>query len=122
MRELREFRGAYPDFERAGVALAGVSTNTLESHRAWTSRLSLPYPLLADPERRAASALGLVRRIGVLGWSIDLFRRATLLVDVEGKVAAAWTRVRIRSHAEEVLNAARALSRPAPEGPSPPSG
>jgi len=122
VRELREFRGAHPDFVRAGVALAGVSTNTLESHREWSARLDLPYPLLADPERRAATALGLVRRIGVLGWSIDLFRRATLLVDREGKVAAAWTQVRIRSHASEVLNAARALTRTEEEGPSPPSG
>ena len=121
MRELREFRGAYPDFVSTGVALAGVSTNTLESHKAWSARLDLPYPLLADPERHAATALGLVRRIGVLGWSIDLFRRATLLVDRDGEVAAAWTRVRIRSHAREVLNAARALTR-AERGPSPPSG
>ena len=122
MRELREFRGAHPEFERTGVALAGVSTNTVESHREWGARLGLPYPLLADPERRAAEALGLVRRIGVGGWSIDLFRRATLLVDVNGRVAAAWARVRIRSHAAEVLSAARALGPSNPEAPSPPSG
>lgn len=121
MRELREFRGAYPEFERFGVALAGVSTNSLESHRDWVARLGLPFPLLADPERRAAEALGLVRRIGVAGWSIDLFRRATLLVDVNGRVAAAWARVRIRSHAAEVLSAARALGPPNPEALSPPS-
>ena len=121
MRELREFRGAYPDFERAGIALAGVSTNSPESHREWAARLALPFPLLADPERRAATALGLVRRIGIAGWSIDLFRRATLLVDVNGQVAAAWARVRIRSHAAEVLSAARALGRATPEAPSPPS-
>ena len=122
MRELREFRGAHPDFERAGIALAGVSTNTLESHREWAARLALPFPLLADPERRAADTLGLVRRIGIGGWSIDLFRRATLLIDMDGRVAAAWSRVRIRSHAAEVLSAARALARTTPKAPSPPSG
>lgn len=122
MRELREFRGAHPDFVSAGIALAGVSTNSPESHREWAARLELPFPLLADPERRAADALGLVRSIGVAGWSIDLFRRATLLVGVDGRVAAAWTRVRIRSHAAEVLSAARVLVRASPEAPSPPSG
>lgn len=122
MRELREFRGAYPDFEREGIALAGVSTNSIESHREWAARLELPFPLLADPERRAVGTLGLVRSIGVAGWSIDLFRRATLLVDVNGRIVAAWARVRIRSHAAEVLSAARVLVRATPEAPSPPSG
>jgi len=109
VRELREFRGAYPDYVRAGVALAGVSTDSLESHRRWTDRLQIPYPLLSDPDRHAAHALGLVRRLGIGGWSIDLYRRATLLVDVTGVIAAAWTQVRIRGHGAEALAAGRAL-------------
>jgi peroxiredoxin Q/BCP len=122
VRELREFRGAFADFQRAGVALAGVSTDTLESHQWWTARLHLPYPLLSDPARSAGHALGLVRRLGIGGWSIDLFRRATLLADAEGVIVAAWTAVRIRRHAAEVLAAARSLgSGPATPGRTPPA-
>jgi peroxiredoxin Q/BCP len=111
VRELREFREAYPSFEQSGVALAGVSADTLESHARWIERLRLPYPLLSDPERTAGRALELVRRVGLGAWSIELFRRATLLVDERGIIAAAWAQVKVRGHAAQVLAAARALRR-----------
>lgn len=109
MRELREFREAFRAFEEAGVAVAGVSADTIENHLRWSARLHIPFPLLADPERTAGHALGLVRRLGIGGWSVELFRRATLLADRDGVVAAAWGNVKVRGHASDVLAAARAL-------------
>jgi peroxiredoxin Q/BCP len=109
VRELREFREAYPSFEAASVAIAGVSTDSIESHEKWAQRLRIPFPLLSDPERLAGHELGLLRKLGLGDWSVELFRRATLLVDRTGIVAAAWTEVKIRGHAEQVLQAARAL-------------
>ena len=93
----------------SSVGLAGVSTDSVESHQSWARRLRIPFPLLSDPERLAGHELGLVRRLGVRGWSVELFRRATVLADRDGKIAAAWTEVKIRGHAREVLEAARAL-------------
>jgi len=87
--------------------LAGVSTDSIERHRKWTSRLKLPYPLVSDPESRAGEALGIVRRIGLGTWRVELFRRTTLLVDIEGRIAAWWGKVSIRGHAAEVLRTAR---------------
>lgn len=89
------------------MALAGVSTDSLDSHRAWARRLRLPYPLLSDPERMAGEAFGLIRRIGVGDWKIELFRRTTVLVDAAGVVRRVWGKVRVRGHAAEVLAAAR---------------
>lgn len=108
MRELREFREAYPEFVAAGIALVGVSSDTLESHRRWIERLRIPYPLLSDPERTVGRELGLVRKIGISSWTVELFRRATLVVDLEGKIVAAWGNVKIRGHARRVLEAAQA--------------
>ena len=121
MRELREFREAHERFEAAGVALAGVSPDTLETHHWWSDRLKLRYPLLADPEHASARALGLTRRIGIAGWSVELFRRTTLLAGRDGRIAAVWGQVRVKGHAAEVLRAAAALAAlPAPEAISRP--
>ena len=109
MRELREFREAHPAFEAASVAIAGVSTDSIESHQKWSQRLKIPFPLLSDPERVAGHELGLLRKLGLGDWSVELFRRATLLAGRDGVVAGAWTEVKIRGHAEQVLQAARAL-------------
>jgi len=80
-------------------------------NRTWAQRLRLPYPILSDPERVAAEAFGGLRRLGFGAWTVELFRRRTVLADRRGTIAALWERVKIRGHAAEVLRAARALER-----------
>src|SRR2546425_1599054 len=109
---MREFRAHYPELQSAGLEVAGISTDTPESSRVWSRRLRLPYPLLSDVERSAGTEFGVVRRLGVGSWSIEFFRRATFLVDARGVVVAQWDRVKIRGHALEVLDFARALDAP----------
>ena len=111
MRELREFRDAYPDYEAAGVGLAGVSVDTLESHARWIARLHIPFPLISDSERQAGRALDLMRRVGVGSWGVEFFRRVTLVVDAQGIITAAWGKVQIRGHAQQVLAVAKAVKR-----------
>jgi peroxiredoxin Q/BCP len=94
---------------REGVVVAGVSPDSLASHRAAVERQRLPFPLLSDDASQAARELGLVHRVGVAGWNLELFRRSTILIDAEGLIAAVWGRVKIRGHANEVLDAARGL-------------
>jgi peroxiredoxin Q/BCP len=86
-----------------------VSGDTLDSHRTWIRRLRLPYPLLSDLDLSAGNALGLIRRIGIGEWRLELFRRTTLLVDAAGRMAMIWGQVKIRGHAADVLRAARTV-------------
>ena len=111
MRELREFRERHPEYRRSGIEVAGINADSVENNRAWAERLRLPFPLLSDPERTAAGAFGGLRRFGIGAWTIELFRRRTVLADRRGLIAALWERVRIRGHAAEVLTAALALDR-----------
>jgi thioredoxin-dependent peroxiredoxin len=114
VRELREFRVHHAEYQQNGLAVAGVTRDTVKSNRTWSKRLSLPYPLLSDPDGQAGRSLGVVRRIPIGAWKIDLFRRSTYLIDLHGVVAAVWRDVKIRGHAAEVLDVARALAHPAP--------
>ena len=109
---MREFRVHHSELKDAGVEVAGISPDTPESSRTWSRRLELPYPLLSDVERKAGTAFGVIRRFGVGSWSVELFRRVTFLVDARGRVVASWDRVKIRGHALEVLEVARALTAP----------
>ena len=86
-----------------------MSRDTVEDNLAWSKRLDIPYPLLSDRGGEAGRALGVVRRVGIAGWTIELVRRSTLLAGVDGRIVAAWADVKIRGHAREVLDAARAL-------------
>ena len=95
----------------AGLQIAGVTLESVESNRHWVEKLSLPYPLLSDGEREAGKALRVIRRIGIGDWGVEFFRRCTFLIDARGIVSAVWGKVKVRGHATEVLRAGRALGR-----------
>jgi len=117
VRELREFRVHHAEFVALGLVVAGVSRDRVESNRAWSRRLELPYPVLSDRDGELGRTLGLVRRLSLAGWTIELLRRTTLLVATDGRVAAAWGDVKVRGHARDVLETSRSLTppdRPAP--------
>lgn len=117
---MREFRAHHDEFVKAGAEICGVSFDPIERSRAWAARLHLPYPMLSDAERRAAESFGLIRRIGLGGWTIELMKRATLVADRHGIIRAAWEDVKIKGHAQEVLEAVRLL--PGVEGQLPGTG
>ncbi len=106
---MREFRAHHAEFAAAGVTIAGVTLDSMESCRAWAQRLRLPYPLLSDETRAAGTACHVLEQVGLGGWKIEYFRRTTLLVDRDGVVRGVWGDVKIRGHALAVLAAARAL-------------
>jgi thioredoxin-dependent peroxiredoxin len=106
---MREFRAHYDALKEAGIEVAGVSTDTPESSREWARRMDLPFPLLSDEEREAGAAFGVIRRVGIGAWNVEFFKRSTFLVDARGIVVAMWRKVKVRGHAAEVLELARAL-------------
>lgn len=112
MRELREFRAHHPEFAAAGITVIGVSRDSVESNREWARRLRLPYHVLSDRDGTLGAELGVIRTLRVGGWKFEFLRRSTLLAGTDGRIEAAWDDVKIRGHALQVLEAARALRRP----------
>jgi peroxiredoxin Q/BCP len=106
---MREFRAHHDELVSAGATVAGISLDPLERAKAWAERLALPYPLLSDADRRAGESFGLIRRLGLGGWTIELLKRATVLADREGFIRAVWEEVKIKTHVKDVLEAVRHL-------------
>ena len=50
------FRDLYPDL---GVPVAGLSAQTLDDQLEFAERNAMPFPVIADPERKLGAALGL---------------------------------------------------------------
>ena len=57
--ENRLFRDAWPDFQRAGVALRGISTQLPHEQAEFVRAEDIPYPLLSDATHELAAALRL---------------------------------------------------------------
>ena len=97
--EGKEFRDLYDEFVALDCEVVGVSTDAVESHRAFAAKHALPFTLLAD------TAGDLARTLGVLnGARAD---RTTFVLAADGRLMRTFTEVAPRGHARQVLNFVR---------------
>lgn len=105
-----DFTALAADFEQAGTALLGISKDSAERHRKFAAKHGLTVPLATDAEQGGLSdALGLWTEKVNYGRTYMGMVRTTLLVDAQGRIASVWSKVKVKGHAAQVLEAARAL-------------
>jgi peroxiredoxin len=73
----------FPKFEQANAEVVGISTDSFFSHKAWSDALGLKQRLLADFNR------DVVKKYGLYFEPLNCGKRATVIVDKNGKVAYA---------------------------------
>lgn len=102
-RQLCEYRDGIESFAELGVAVVGISSDDLESHRRFRSKHELPFVLLSDPDLEVAKLYGCKGTFGM--------KRAVFLVDEQGIVRYAHIEALalFRRRAEELLDAIKAL-------------
>jgi peroxiredoxin Q/BCP len=106
--ENKDFSALAGEFEKAGVALLGVSKDPPKKHAKFTAKHGLVAPLASDAETAGLSdALGVWTEKSMYGRTYMGMERTTYLVDADGRIARVWRKVKVKGHAEEVLEAAR---------------
>jgi len=103
------FRDALPDFRGAGAEIIGVSKDSVARHDNFKAKYDLPFRLVADTDGTLCEAYGVWQEKVNYGRKYMGIVRSTFLIDKKGKIAAAWRNVRVKGHAETVLNEARKL-------------
>ena len=105
-----DFTALKADFEAAGTALLGVSKDPPAKHAKFAAKHSLTVPLASDADEGGLSdVLGIWTEKSMYGRTYMGMERTTYLVDAEGRIARVWNKVKVKGHAAEVLDAAKAL-------------
>lgn len=105
-----DFSALAPEFEAAGTKLLGISKDSPKKHQNFITKHDLKAPLASDSKENGLSdALGVWTEKQNYGRTYMGIERSTYLVDADGKIARVWRKVRVKGHAVEVLEAARAL-------------
>ncbi len=92
-REACAFGAVDAELNRAGVTLLGVSPQDGATHTRFRERYSLPFPLLADPDKRVIRAYDCD---GLLGFGVS---RVTYLIGRDGRIQeAAKAAFRVAPH------------------------
>lgn len=105
-----DFSALSADFAKVGTALLGISKDPPKKHEKFIAKHGLTAPLASDPEEGGLSdALGFWTEKSMYGRAYMGMVRSTVLVGADGKVAQVWSPVKVKGHAAEVLEAAKAL-------------
>jgi peroxiredoxin Q/BCP len=108
-KENEAFTALQGDFAALGVRVFGISKDSLASHEKFMTKKSLTVPLLSDETGTASEDFGVWKEKNMYGKTYMGIERSTFLIDADGRIAKAWRKVKVPGHAEEVLEAAKAL-------------
>jgi peroxiredoxin Q/BCP len=107
--ESAAFRDAHADFAAAGCDIAGVSRDSIPSHRRFREKLALPFDLLSDTDEAVCTLYGVIRMKNMYGKQVRGIERSTFLIDPNGVLRHEWRGVKVPGHVEEVLATLRSL-------------
>ncbi|MCK0208811.1 thioredoxin-dependent thiol peroxidase [Starkeya koreensis] len=107
--EAHDFNRLKPDFEAADTRVLGVSPDPDKALAKFRSKEGLTFDLAGDETHAVLEAYGVWGEKSMYGRKYMGVERTTVLIDREGRIARVWPKVKVAGHAEEVLEAARAL-------------
>ena len=104
-----QFRDMRPKFKRSKAIVLGVSPQDEKSKAKFAAKHDLNFPILADNDAKICDKYGVWQEKSMYGRKYMGVVRTTYLIDASGKVAQRWDKVKVPGHAEEVLEAVKAL-------------
>jgi thioredoxin-dependent peroxiredoxin len=104
-KEACAFRDLFADFKKAGAVILGVSPDPVKAHDKFAEKFKLPFPLLADEDKKIVNAYGVWGEKSFMGRKYLGTFRVTFLIGPDGRIKKIWPAVKPEEHAQEVLAA-----------------
>ena len=102
-QEACDFRDRAEALAAKDAVVLGVSTDSVASHQKFKAKHSLPFTLLADPDKELVNAYGVYQEKQQYGRSFMGTVRTTFVIDEEGTIVNVFEKVRVKDHADAVL-------------------
>jgi peroxiredoxin Q/BCP len=83
----------------------GISADSPERQKKFKDKYDLPFPLLADTDKKLCHAFGVIKEKNMYGKKVMGIERTSFLISPEGRIARIFPKVKPDGHAEEVLAA-----------------
>ena len=102
--EGQDFRDLHSKFRRQKTVILGVSRDSLASHEKFKAKQEFPFDLLADEDEKLCRKFDVIKEKSLYGRKFMGIERSTFLIDEDGKLMHEWRKVRVKGHAQEVLD------------------
>ncbi|PHR90824.1 MAG: thioredoxin-dependent thiol peroxidase [Robiginitomaculum sp.] len=97
------------EFDALGVKIIGVSKDSPRKHDNFKAKYQLNITLASDEEGETIRDYGVWVEKKLYGRVYMGIERATFLIAADGSIAHVWRKVRVKGHAQDVLDTARSL-------------
>ncbi len=105
--EAKDFSALKAAFDKADVSLLGVSKDSAKKHQNFIAKHDLTVDLATDAAGGGLSdELGVWTEKQMYGKTYMGMVRSTFLIGGDGQILRVWPKVKVKGHAEEVLEAA----------------
>ncbi|MDX9725370.1 MAG: thioredoxin-dependent thiol peroxidase [Bacteroidales bacterium] len=101
--EACNLRDNHEELISRGFAVVGVSMDSEKSHRSFAEKFSLPFPLIADTDRKILEDYGVYREKKMYGKSFLGIVRSTFLIDGKGIIEKIISKVDTKNHSEQIF-------------------
>jgi len=102
-KEACAFRDDFAAFKKKGAVVLGVSADPVKAHDKFVKKFELPFPLLADEDKKIVEAYGVWGQKSFMGRKYMGIHRVTFLIGPDGNIRKIWPKVKPEEHAKEVL-------------------
>ena len=88
-----------------GFAVIGISTDSVKSHKKFEDKYSLPFPLIADEEKKIVDLYSVWGEKKFMGKTYMGTNRTTFLIDEDGRIKKIISKPDTKNQTEQVLEA-----------------
>jgi len=107
--EGKDFRDRYDQFKALNTEIFGVSKDSMKRHDNFKAKQEFPFELISDIDTDICEQFGVWQLKKTFGKEYMGIVRSTFLIDKDGVLRQIWDKVKVKGHAEEVLEAVTAL-------------
>jgi peroxiredoxin Q/BCP len=86
-----------------GIEVVGVSMDSDASHRKFIEKFELPFPLIADVDRKVIELFGVWGPKVFMGKKYDGIHRTTFLINEDQDIVGILDKPNTKDHAKEIL-------------------
>lgn len=101
--EACNLRDNYERFLAGNYAVLGVSADNMKLQGKFKDKFDLPYPLLADEDKKMIEAFGVWGPKKFMGREFDGIHRTTFVINEKGIIEDVITKVKTKEHAAQIL-------------------
>lgn len=107
--EGNDFTTLHPEFSKLNTQIFGVSMDSMKRHDNFKTKQGFTFELISDPEAELCNLFGVYQLKKNFGKEYMGIVRSTFIIDPSGKLVKEWSPVKVKGHAQEVLDSIKML-------------